>query len=158
MRLNNRILSSINSQKLIDLSWYLAQWERFDEAELGFERLAMQTLMVTMDIIQLHQIALKSRLVLDSWKALMSSQYLCGTSRSDTSQIIQKDVIGDASGEMKCVRALINCGTTSIFVVLRLQKWLGLLDKPAYVITLSLNGQVMIHPSESPETVFTVQY
>jgi hypothetical protein len=50
----------------------------------------MQTLMVTMDSIQPHQNALKSRMFLESPKALMSSQYLCSTSRPDTSHIIHK--------------------------------------------------------------------
>jgi hypothetical protein len=40
----------------------------------------------------------------------------------------------------------------------RLRKRLGLAVKPAYVITLGLNGQVMAHTSDSRKTAFTGQY
>ena len=82
--------------------------------ELGLEKLAMQTLMATMDSIQPHRIALKSRVLLESPKALMSSQYLCGTSRPDTSHIIHEVFVRDGNGEMQRVRAVIDCGATSI--------------------------------------------
>jgi len=61
----------------------------------------MQTLMVTMDSIQPHQIALKSRVLLESQTALMSSQYLCGTYRMDTSHIIHEDFIRIGNREMQ---------------------------------------------------------
>jgi len=85
----------------------------------------MQALMATMDSLQPHRIALKSRVVLESPKALMSSQYLCGTSRPDTSHIVHDVFIRDGSGQMQSVRALINCGATSIFMAPRLRKRLG---------------------------------
>jgi len=109
----------------------------------------MQTLMATMDSIQPHRIALKSRVLLESPKALMSRQYLCGTSRPDTSHIIHKVFIRDGNGEMQCVRALIDCGATRIFMSPRLRKRLRLAHEPAYVTTLGLNGQVMAHASDS---------
>jgi len=118
----------------------------------------MQTLMVMMDSIQPHQIALKSRVLLESPKALMSSQYISGTSRPDTSHMMQEVFIRDGSGEMQCMRALIDGGVTSIFMAPRLRKRLGLADKPTYVTTLGLNGQVMAHASESQKMAFTVQY
>jgi len=59
---------------------------------------------------------------------------------------------------MERVRALIDCGATTIFMALRLRERLGLADKPAYVTTLGLNGQVMDHPRDSRRTAFTVQY
>jgi hypothetical protein len=74
----------------------------------------MQTLMATMDSIQPHRIALKSRVLMESPKAHMSSQYLCGTSRPDTSHIIHEVFIRDGNGEMQRVRALIDYGATSI--------------------------------------------
>jgi hypothetical protein len=117
--------------------------------ELGLERLAMQTFMAMMYSIQPHRIALKSRVVLESPKALMSSQYLCGTSRPDTSHIIHEVSTRDGSGEMQCMRALIDCGTTSIFITPRLLIRLSLVDEPAYVTTLGLNGQVLAHTSIS---------
>jgi len=118
----------------------------------------MQTLMATMDSIQPHQIALQSRVLMESPKANLSSQYLCGTSRPDTSHIIHEVYISDGSGEMQRVRALIDSGTTSIFMTPRLRKQLALADEPAYVTTLGLNGHVMAHASESRKTTFTVQY
>jgi len=118
----------------------------------------MQTLMATMDSIQPHRIALKSRVLMESPKAHMSSQYLCGTSRRDTSHIIHEVFIRDGNGEMQRVRALIDCGATSIFMTPRVRKRLGLADEPAYVTTLCLNGHVMAHPSESRKTTFMVQY
>jgi len=114
--------------------------------------------MVTMDSIQPRRIALKSRVLLESPTAHMSSQYLCGTSRPDTSHIVHKVFIRDGNGEMQRVRALIDCGTTSIFMAPRLRKRLGPADEPAYVTMLDLNGQVMAHASDSQKTAFTVQY
>jgi len=88
----------------------------------------------------------------------MSSRYLCGTSRLDTSHIIHEVFIRDGNGEMQRTLALIDSGATSIFMSPRLRKWLGLVDDPAYVTTLGLNGQVMAHASYSRKTAFTVQY
>ena len=114
--------------------------------------------MATMDSIQPQRIALKSRVLMQSPKAHMSSQYLRGTSRSDTSHIIHEVFIRNGSGGMQPVRALIDCGATSIFTTLRLRKRLGLADEPAYITTIGLKGHVMAHASESRKTMFTVQY
>ena len=89
--------------KLIGLSRHVAQRERCDQAELGLERLAMQTLMATMDSIQPHRIALKSRVVLESPKAHMSSQYCCGASKPDTSHIGHDVFIREGSGKLQRV-------------------------------------------------------
>jgi len=59
---------------------------------------------------------------------------------------------------MQRVRALFDCGATSIFMTSTLRKRLGLADEPAYVTTRGLNGHVMAHVSESRKTTFTVQY
>jgi hypothetical protein len=59
---------------------------------------------------------------------------------------------------MQRVRALIDCGATSIFMAPRLRTRLGLADEPAYVMTLGLYGHVMAHASDSRKTTFTVQY
>jgi hypothetical protein len=112
--------------------------------------------MATMDSIQPHRIALKSRVLLESPKALMSSQYLCGTSRPDTSHIVHDVFTRDGCGETQRVRALIDCGATSIFMVARLRKRLGLADEPAYVTTLGLNGHEMAHASGSRKKMFVV--
>ena len=105
--------------------------------------------MATVDSIQPHPIALKSRVLLESPIALISNQYLCGTSRPDTSHIIHEGCISDRSGEMQRERALVDCGVTSIFMAPRLQKRLCLADEVAYVTTLGLNAQVMARASES---------
>jgi hypothetical protein len=118
----------------------------------------MQSLMATMDSIQPHRIALKSRVLMESPQAHMSSQYLCGTSRPDRSHIIHEVVIRDGKGEMQCVQVLINRGVMSILMALRLRERLRLADEPAYVTTLGLNGQVIAHVSDSRKTAFTVQY
>jgi len=48
-----------------------------DEWELGLESLSTRVLMATFEEIQPHQMSLWPRVVLESPKALMSSQYLC---------------------------------------------------------------------------------
>ena len=88
----------------------------------------------------------------------MSSRYLCGMFRLDTSHNIHQDHIRDGSQEMQRVRALINCGTTSIFMVPRLRIHLCLADEPAYITTLGLNSQVMAHTSNGRTSAFMVQY
>jgi hypothetical protein len=87
-----------------------------DKTELGLELLAMQTLMATMDSIQPHRIALKSRVLLESPKVLTLNQYLCAMSRPDMSNIIREVFIRDGNGEMQRVRAFFDCSATSIFV------------------------------------------
>jgi len=48
-----------------------------------------KTLFATLDVIQLHWIAIKSRVILECW-ALMWNQYLCGTQRPDSVHIIDE--------------------------------------------------------------------
>jgi hypothetical protein len=152
------VLRQSIAKNLIGLSRHLALREGFGKAELGFKWLARQTLIATMDSIQPHRIAFKSRVLFNSPKAIMSRQYLCSTSRLDTSQIIHDVFRRDGSGEMHSVRAFIDCGATSIVMASRLRKRPGQADEPAYVRTLGLNGQVMAHVCDSPKTAFTVQY
>jgi hypothetical protein len=111
-----------------------------------------------MDSIQPHRIALKSRVLMESPKDLLSGQYLCGTFRLDTSHIIHKVCIRDASGKMQRVRAVINRSVTSIFMAPRLRKRLGLADEPASLKTSGLTSHGMAHASESRNTTFMVQY
>jgi len=61
----------------------------------------MQTVMAMMDSIQPHRIALNSRVLMQCLNTQLSSQYLCGTSRPDTSHIIHEVFIRDGSGEMQ---------------------------------------------------------
>jgi len=75
--------------------------------------------MATLDEIQPHWIALKLRVNLEE-RAQMSSQYLYGTERSDSTHIIHELRVRDIHGNMNRVRALIDCGATSIFMMPRL--------------------------------------
>ena len=63
----------------------------------------MKTLMAMVDSIQWHQIAVKSRVLLVSPKAPMSSKYYCGTFRLYRSHIIHEVYMTDGSGEMHCL-------------------------------------------------------
>jgi len=114
--------------------------------------------MATLNSIEQHQITSKSRVVLESPEALMSSQYVCGTSRPDTAHIIHNLSIRVGSGEMQRMQALIDCGTMNILMSPRLRKRLGLPDQPAYVTTLGLSGHAKAHACESRKTAFMVQY
>ena len=85
-----------------------------------FVTLAMQTFMAMMDSIQLHWNTLKSRVLLESSKALMSSLYLWGKSRPDMSHSIHAAFIWDGNSEMERVRALMDRGVKSIVMAPRL--------------------------------------
>ena len=103
------------------------------------QKLGAQALMATLEEVQPHRISLKSRVVLESPRARMLSQYLCGTETPDSAHIIHQVKIQDRNGEMKRVRALIDCGTTSIFMAPRLLKRLGISHEAAHITTLGLN-------------------
>jgi len=49
----------------------------------------------------------------------------------------------DRNGEMQRVRALVDCGATSIFMTPRLLKRLGISHQAAHITTLGMNGGVM---------------
>ena len=55
--------------------------------ELGMENLGAQALMVTLDEVEPHRISLKSRVVMESPRARMLSQYICGTETPDSANI-----------------------------------------------------------------------
>jgi len=114
--------------------------------------------MATLDEIRPHRIALKSRVILESPRAQMLSQYLCGTETPDSAHIIHEIQIRDKHGEMQRVRALIDCGATSIFMAPRLLKKLGISHEVAHITTLGLGGQIMQHAKDSRKTSITVQY
>jgi hypothetical protein len=88
----------------------------------------------------------------------MLSQYLCGTEIPDSAHIVHKVHIRDRNGEMQPLRALIDCGATSIFMAPRLLKRLGISHEAAHITTLGLNGGVMQHAKDSRKTRITVQY
>jgi hypothetical protein len=88
-------------KKLVYLSRYLARRERVDDAELEMEKLGARPLMATLDEVKPHRVALKSRVILESPRAVMSSQYLCGTTRLDTAHIVHEVEVRDTHGEMQ---------------------------------------------------------
>jgi len=114
--------------------------------------------MATLDEIQPHRIALKSKVILESPRAQMLSQYLCGTETRDSARIIHEIQIRDTHGEMQRLRALIDCGATSIFMAPTLLKKLGISHEVAHITTLGLGEQIMQHAKDSQKTTITVQY
>jgi hypothetical protein len=122
------------------------------------QSLGTRALMATLEEIQPHRISLRPRVVLESPKALMSSQYLCGTARPDSSHIVHKVQIRDQHGELQRIRALIDCGATSIFISPHLLNRLGLPHEAVHITTHGLDGEVIAHARESRKTAMTVQY
>jgi len=114
--------------------------------------------MATLEEIQPHRISLRPRVVLESPKALMSSQYLCGTPRPNSSHIVHEVQIRDQHGELQRIRALIDCGATTIFMSPQLLNRLGLPHEAAHISTHGLDGQVIAHARKSRKTAITVQY
>jgi len=72
--------------------------------------------------------------------------------------MIHEIQIRDKHGEMQRVRALIDCGATTIFMASRLLKKLGISHEAAHTTTLGLGGQIMQHAKDSRRTSITVQY
>jgi hypothetical protein len=106
------------------------------------------------------RIALKSRVRLEAPRsqALFSSQYLCGSSRPDTSHVIHEISIQDVQGNWTRVKALIDCGATSIFASPKLIEILGLQTQEAHTTTYGLDGNVMSHAKDSRKTRLSVSY
>ena len=88
----------------------------------------------------------------------MSSKYLCGTARPDSSHIVHEVQIQDQQGELQRIRALIDCGATSIFMSPHLLIRLGPPHKAAHITTHGLDGQVITHATEIRKTAMTIQY
>jgi len=129
-----------------------------DEWELGLQSLGTRALMATLEEVQPHRISLRPRVVLESPKALMSSKYLYGTARLDSSHIVHEVQIRDQHGELQRIRALIDCGAASIFISPQLLNRLGLPYEAAHITTHGLDGHVIVHARESRKTAITVQY
>jgi hypothetical protein len=110
--------------------------------------------------VETHRIALKSRVRLEAPRsqALFSSQYLCGSSRPDTSHVIHEISIQDVQGNWTRVKALIDCGATSIFASPKLIEILGLQTQEAHTNTYGLDGNVMSHAKDSRKTRLSVSY
>ena len=54
------------------------------------EKLGARAQLVTLDEVQPHRISLKSRVVLESPRATILSQYLCSTESPDSAHIFHK--------------------------------------------------------------------
>jgi predicted aspartyl protease len=87
----------------------------------------------------------------------MLSQFLCGTVRPVSSHIVHEVQIRDQHGELQRIRALIDCGATSICISPQRLNRLGLPHEAAHITTQALDGQVITHAEESRKTVITVQ-
>jgi hypothetical protein len=145
-------------EKLVYLSRNLARRERVDDAELGMEKLGVWALMATLDDVKPHRLALQSRVILDSHRAVMSSHHLCGTPKPDTAHIVHEVEVRDAHGEMQRVGALIDCVATSILSAPRLRRRLGIRDEPALTATVGLDGRVMVEAKDSRKATISVRY
>jgi hypothetical protein len=129
-----------------------------NEQELGLQSLGTRALMATSVGIQPHWISPRPIVVLESPKALISSQYLCGTAKDDSLHIVDKVQIRDLHRELQLIRALIDCGATRIFMSPQLLNRLRLPNQAAHITTPGLDGQVVAQARESRKMAMTVQY
>jgi predicted aspartyl protease len=88
-------------------------------------------------------------------QALFSSQYLCGSSQPDTIHVIHEISVQD---NWTRVKALIDCGATSIFASPKLIEILGLQTQQAHTTIYGLDGNVMSHAKDSRKTRLSVSY
>jgi len=109
-----------------------------------------------------HRMRLKPRIALEvsSSNADLSSQYLCGTAKPDSQHVVCEILVMDARGRWKTVRALIDCGATSVFVSPRLVERLGIEDqmKPAFTTTRGIDGKILVDARDSQKVDLNVQY
>jgi hypothetical protein len=96
--------------------------------------------------------------VLQAPRAYLSSQYLCATDSRRHEHIVLEVIVTDSKGRLRSVRALVDCGATSIFVNPRLVERLGLSTKKANITTLGINGQVLQNSSDSRKVELTAKY
>lgn len=146
------------SKLKVSLSWYLAWQGWFDRIKLGMEKLGAQVLMATLDKVQLHRFLHQSRVVFDSRRARMLSQYLCCTETPDSVHIVHIVQIQGRHHKIQWVLALIDCCTTSISMTPRLLQWLGISHDAIGVTTVGLNREVMPHAKASWKLQITVKY
>jgi len=118
----------------------------------------MQVVMVTLNTVQLHPISIQSRVILQSPRESMLSQYLYGTEILYFAHIIDDVQIQDSNGDMQLGWALIHCGATRIVMAPILSKKLGISREAARIITLALIGGVMQHAKDSQKRWITVQF
>ena len=141
--------------KVVCLSRDLTRQERLDNTESGLDNLG--NLFETLDEIQPHLIALKSRVILEGL-SLMSSQFLCWTERPDSVHIIYEILVRNIHRNIQRVKERIDCGATSIFIWPSLLRKLQLPHEPAFTSTKGLNTQVMMSARERQKASLLVQY
>ena len=106
-----------------------------------------------------RRLALKARVVLET-SAHLSSQYLCGTARPSTSHVVHDVQIRDIDGSMRTIKALVDCGASSLFISQRLVDSLGFRNqtRPAYITTRGLDGTIMARAKDSRKLSLELQY
>jgi hypothetical protein len=115
-------------------------------------------LMATLDKVQPHRISSRARVVLESQRAHIFSQYFCGTETPDSANIIQEVQIRDPHGEMHRVGARIDCGATSMVMCPKLLRRLRLRHQASHTTTIGLNGHVIEHTNDSQKMTISVEY
>jgi hypothetical protein len=121
------------------------------------ENLGNRAISATLDKIQQHQIALKSRVIV-AGRAPIPSQYLCGTERPDSVNIVHEVLVQNIHGIMKRFKPLIASGATSIVISPSLLRQLELPHKSVFTSTQGLNGQVMMSAKERQKASHLFQY
>jgi hypothetical protein len=89
---------------------------------------------------------------------ILSSQYLCGTEKPDTQHVVHEVKVLDRQGKPHKVRALLDCGASSMFISPGLRKLLNLDTAPAWTTTYGLDGAVLAHARNSRKVNISVQY
>jgi hypothetical protein len=122
-----------------------------------------RALLASIDEVEMHRIALKSRVRLEAPRHLLpghllSSQYLCGSSQPDTCHVVHEVSVQDTQGNWIRVKALLDCGATSIFALPWLVARLGLETEHAHITTYGLDGGVLAHARDSRKTRLAVKY
>jgi len=129
-----------------------------DEWEIGFQSLGMRASKATLERIQPDQILLRPRLVLESPKAVMTTQYIGVMARPDSSHIVDEIQIRDQHRELQRPGALLDCGVTCIFMYPQLLNTLRLPHKAAHITTHWLDGQVIANATENHKRAMAVKY
>jgi hypothetical protein len=114
--------------------------------------------MLNLDDVQPYRVYLTLIVVLESPWAHMFSEYLCSTETPDSAHIIHKVQLQDQHGDMQRVRALIDCGVTTISTSPRLLRKLGIRHQASYTTTLGLNRYVIEHANDCRKTTISGQH
>jgi hypothetical protein len=111
----------------------------------GMEMMGAQAPWGTLDEVQPQRISPKSQVDLESPRARMLSQYLGRADIMSSANRVRKYQIRVKNSHMIRVRALIDCGATSIFMACSLVKRFGISHEAAQITTLGINRKVIQH-------------